>query len=71
MGLLFSDTMLIDPMLDDTGWVQDSLREWARASDASRDGTEDEKWEKIYVCQCGAPTCRGTILAPKKKHGKK
>ena len=36
-----------------------------------RDGTEDEKWEKIYVCQCGAPTCRGTILAPKKKHGKK
>jgi hypothetical protein len=42
MGLLFSDTMLIDPMLDDTAWVHDSLREWARASDASRDGTEDE-----------------------------
>jgi len=36
-----------------------------------RDGTEDEKWEKIYVCKCGAPTCRGTILAPKKKRGKK
>jgi hypothetical protein len=35
-----------------------------------RDGTEDEKWEKIYVCKCGAPTCRGTILAPKKKRGK-
>ena len=35
-----------------------------------RDGTEDEKWEKIYVCQCGAPTCRGTILAPKKQRGK-
>ena len=36
-----------------------------------RDGTEDEKWEKIYVCKCGAPTCRGTILAPKKQRGKK
>jgi SET domain-containing protein len=36
-----------------------------------RDGTEDEKWEKIYRCTCGAPTCRGTILAPKKKRGKK
>ena len=36
-----------------------------------RDGTEDEKWEKIYVCRCGAPTCRGTILAPKTKRGKK
>jgi len=35
-----------------------------------RDGTEDEKWEKIYLCKCGAPTCRGTILAPKKTRGK-
>ena len=36
-----------------------------------RDGTEDETWEKVYVCKCGAPTCRGTILAPKKPRGKK
>jgi SET domain-containing protein len=36
-----------------------------------RDGTEDEAGEKLYVCKCGAPTCRGTILAPKKKRGKK
>jgi SET domain-containing protein len=36
-----------------------------------RDGTEDEAWEKLYVCKCGAPTCRGTILAPKKVRGKK
>ena len=35
-----------------------------------RDGTEDEEWERLYVCKCGAPTCRGTILAPKKR-GKK
>ena len=27
---------------------------------------DDEDWEKIYVCRCGAETCRGTILAPKK-----
>jgi uncharacterized protein len=36
-----------------------------------RDGTEDEAWEKVYTCRCGAPTCRGTILAPKKQRGKK
>jgi hypothetical protein len=36
-----------------------------------RDGTEDEDWERLYVCKCGAPTCRGTILAPPKKRGKK
>jgi SET domain-containing protein len=23
--------------------------------------------ERFYACQCGAPTCRGTILAPKRK----
>jgi len=23
--------------------------------------------ESLYVCRCGAPTCRGTILAPEKK----
>ena len=32
-----------------------------------RDGTEDEDWERLYKCKCGAPTCRGTILAPLKK----
>jgi SET domain-containing protein len=36
-----------------------------------RDGTEDEEWERLYVCKCGAPTCRGTILAPQKKRGRK
>ena len=36
-----------------------------------RDGTEDEDWERIYICKCGAPTCRGTILAPQKKRGRK
>ena len=36
-----------------------------------RDGTEDEEWEKLYMCKCGAATCRGTILAPKKTRGKK
>jgi len=36
-----------------------------------RDGTEDEEWERLYMCKCGAPTCRGTILAPLKARGKK
>lgn len=36
-----------------------------------RDGTEDEEWEKLYICKCGAPTCRGTILAPQKPRGRK
>ena len=36
-----------------------------------RDGTEDEEWERLYMCRCGAPTCRGTILAPQKKRAKK
>ena len=36
-----------------------------------RDGTEDEEWERLYMCKCGAPTCRGTILAPQKKRGRK
>ena len=29
-----------------------------------RDGENDERWEQLYVCRCGAPNCRGTILAP-------
>lgn len=37
-----------------------------------RDGTEDEEWERLYVCKCGSEKCRGTILAPpKKKRAKK
>jgi SET domain-containing protein len=32
-----------------------------------REGFEDAKWEKLYVCRCGAANCRGTILAPPKK----
>ena len=36
-----------------------------------RDGTEDEEWERLYMCKCGAATCRGTILAPQKKRGRK
>ena len=34
--------------------------------DYAYDRTEDmgEEEERLYVCRCGAPTCRGTILAP-------
>ena len=27
----------------------------------------DESTERFYVCRCGSPKCRGTILKPKKK----
>ncbi len=33
----------------------------------SGDEEEDEERERFYPCRCGAPTCRGTILAPKRK----
>ena len=33
----------------------------------TRDGTDDEEMEKRYACRCGAKTCRGTMLAPKKE----
>ena len=31
-----------------------------------RDGEADESWEELYLCRCGAPGCRGTILVPEK-----
>lgn len=32
-----------------------------------REKNTTEEDEKLYVCHCGSPKCRGTILAPKKK----
>lgn len=37
----------------------------------TRDGKDDSETEKRYACRCGAKTCRGTMLAPKKKQRKK
>jgi hypothetical protein len=45
MGLLMSDTVLIDPMLDDTAWLRESLSEWVHAPDALRDSYEHEAAE--------------------------
>jgi SET domain-containing protein len=37
-----------------------------------RTGKNDAKLEKFYVCKCGAPSCRGSIMQPaKKKRGRK
>ena len=36
----------------------------------TRDGKDDSETEKRYGCRCGAKTCRGTMLAPKKKQRK-
>jgi uncharacterized protein len=35
------------------------------AFERQKDTTEED--EKLYMCKCGAPNCRGTILAPEKK----
>ena len=32
-----------------------------------RTGKNDAELEKFYVCKCGAPTCRGTIMKPASK----
>jgi SET domain-containing protein len=31
----------------------------------TREGLQDAAAEERYKCRCGAPTCRGTMLAPK------
>jgi len=45
MGLLMSDTMLIDPLLDETLRLLDGLSEWAYTLDATRDRYEHETVE--------------------------
>ena len=32
-----------------------------------RTGKNDAELEKFYVCKCGAPNCRGSIMQPAKK----
>jgi hypothetical protein len=45
MGLLISDTMLIDRMLDDTLRLRAGLGAWAYALDVARDAYEHEAAE--------------------------
>ena len=42
MGLLMSDTLLIDPTLDETMRLLDNLSELACANDAARESYEDD-----------------------------
>jgi SET domain-containing protein len=32
-----------------------------------RTGKNDAELERFYVCKCGAPNCRGSIMKPAKK----
>lgn len=32
-----------------------------------RTGENDDELEKFYLCKCGAPNCRGSIMKPEKK----
>jgi uncharacterized protein len=36
-----------------------------------RTGKNDAKLEKFYICKCGAPNCRGSIMQPAKKKQKR
>lgn len=36
-----------------------------------RTGKNDDELEKFYICKCGAPNCRGSIMKPEKKKKKK
>ena len=47
MGLLMSDALLIDPMLDDTLRLRDGLSEWAYAMDPMCDRYEHEAADPI------------------------
>lgn len=42
MGLLMSDTVLLDPLLDETMWLRDGLREWPSVQDVVRDADDRE-----------------------------
>jgi len=37
----------------------------------TRESDDDEALEQRYVCRCGAPSCRGTMLVPKDKQKKR
>lgn len=37
----------------------------------ARTGENDEALEKFYLCRCGAPGCRGSIMIPAKKPRRK
>lgn len=35
-----------------------------------RHGRDDAEWEQRYACRCGAESCRGTMLAPRRNRSK-
>jgi hypothetical protein len=51
---------------------EELLYDYAYERGGDPDDDEDrEEIAKFYVCKCGAPTCRGTILAPEKPKKKR
>ena len=49
MGLLMSDTLLIDPLLDETVWSRDAVGAWAYALDATDGGDQHETADLRYL----------------------
>lgn len=47
MGLVMSDPPMVDPMLDTMAWMQDSLRDWSYAVDATDDADEHEATDHV------------------------
>jgi hypothetical protein len=45
MGLLMSDAMPLDPMIDDLTWLRNTVRNWDYAMDSARDTYEYEMAE--------------------------
>ena len=45
MGLLMSESMPLDHMLDDTAWMRERLSEWLYAADADDDVLKYEVME--------------------------
>jgi uncharacterized protein len=55
----------------------EALRDIARGEELTYDyqlervGRYQAVWKSKYLCRCGTPSCRGTMLAPRKPRAKK
>lgn len=36
-----------------------------------RAGRYQKSWDTLYACRCGAPSCRGTMLAPRRRRARR
>ena len=66
-----------EAVIEDVRVFIDAMRDIAPGEELTydyayvREGRYRKEWERLYACTCGAPNCRGTILAPRKKRRKR